>query len=597
LLCRIGDDVPALINGDPHRFRQILLNLAGNAAKFTTAGEIELCLDVEEKKENQVKLHLSVRDTGIGIPKEKLETIFEAFTQSDGSMTRTFGGTGLGLSISTQLAKVMGGKIWAESPATPPGKSASTKVSNTSKVLEKSSQKPGQGSIFHFVAWFPTGKEDSPQVFNTLSLSGTRVLFVDDNKSNLEILEHMATSVGICTATLSESNQVVPMLKKAWKAGKPFDLCVIDIQMPVMTGYDIAQQIRSDPSPMAEIPLLAVSASIERDARRCMKAGFDGFLPKPVPRKKMLDMMETLLKGQALPDDKKERKQIETQHTIMEKAKRSVRILLAEDNPVNQKLAKTMLTKAGYKVEVANNGAEAVKKYIAHTDRYDLIFMDIQMPKLDGLKATEAIRQHEEKIDAAQPSDQPKSPNGSSVSKRHIPIVAMTAHALKGDRKKCLSAGMDDYIPKPIRRDKVFEIAEKWFFLSTRSTDNPLQNNIPEAIMDIDEQASTLGLERDEFIELVEVFLETTESDLDRMESAISSGNAREVEEAAHSIKGAAGSLGFDRTQGLAKTIEMDAKKQILDGSLKNADGIKTDLAAISKVLEQSHSVSSQQTV
>jgi CheY-like chemotaxis protein len=592
LLCRIGDNVPALINGDPHRFRQILLNLVGNAAKFTKAGEIEVCMDVEEKTEKQVKLHISVRDTGIGIPEEKLESIFDAFTQSDGSMTRTFGGTGLGLSISSQLARLMGGKIWAESPAPSPGKSKTKGVMQPGQTSKEPREEYGKGSIFHFAAWFLMAEEMYPQACNRLSLSGTRVLFVDDNENNLEILRHIATTVGMRPTTLSKGSQVLPTLKKAWKAGKPFDLCVIDIQMPDISGYDMAQKVRSGDAPVSKIPLLAFSASIERDASRCMEAGFDGFLPKPVPRKKMLDMMETLLKGLSVHADREPGKHLETQHTIMEKAKRSVRILLAEDNPVNQKLAKTMLTKAGYQVDVANNGEEALKKYTASTDRYDLIFMDIQMPKLDGLRATQAIRRHERKIDTRPAPGRSEGKGGPHFSAHRIPIVAMTAHALKGDRKKCLEAGMDDYIPKPIRRDKVFEIAEKWVFSNKTSRDDTLQKKIGEVPMNIDEQANSLGLEKDEFIELVEVFLETTESDLNRMKSAISSGNAREVEEAAHSIKGAAGSLGFHHAQGLAKRIEMDAKKQILDGSLKNADGIKTELAAISVLLGQNPTVS-----
>jgi CheY-like chemotaxis protein len=233
-----------------------------------------------------------------------------------------------------------------------------------------------------------------------------------------------------------------------------------------MSGYDIARKIRTGSSPIAKVPLLAFSASVERDAKRCVEAGFDGYLPKPVPREKMLDMIETLLSGHKDVVDHHKTKPIVTQHTIMENAKRSVHILLAEDNPVNQKLAKTMLSKAGYQVDVVNNGKEALHQYTTQPSRYDLIFMDLQMPEMDGLKATQAIRTHEKKAvaRALSPKAQGDNPSGFDSIRAHVPIVAMTAHALSGDREKCLKAGMDDYISKPIRREKVFEIAEKWVF-------------------------------------------------------------------------------------------------------------------------------------
>jgi CheY-like chemotaxis protein len=240
---------------------------------------------------------------------------------------------------------------------------------------------------------------------------------------------------------LQRAEEVVPAAKSAVEMGDPFDICILDIQMPEMSGYDVARQIRSLQSQIPYVPLLAYSSSTEGDAKKCLEAGFDGFLPKPVNRQELLDMMQGLLGEKKEDQGKEKRESIVTQHSIKEEAKRSARILLAEDNPVNQKLAKMMLTKAGYQVEVANNGHEAVKKYTKAPEAFDLIFMDIQMPQLDGMKATKVIRD-----------------KGFDT----VPIVAMTAHAMKGDRERCLQAGMDDYVPKPVKRELVFEMVEKW---------------------------------------------------------------------------------------------------------------------------------------
>ncbi|MCK4791465.1 MAG: response regulator [Desulfobacteraceae bacterium] len=418
ILCVIGDEVPAYVRGDPGRFRQVLLNLMGNAAKFTESGEIELAVDMVEEHGERVKLHVSVRDAGIGITQDKVDTIFEVFQQVDASTTRNYGGTGLGLTICKQIAQVMGGDVWAES-------------------------EPGKGSTFYFTAWLQKAEGKQVKRFAPVSLSGKKVLIVDDNKNNLIILTHIMKSAGMRVAGLTAGEEVLRTVKGAFEGGDPFDVCILDIQMPEMSGYDVARQIRNPQEQVPYTPLLAHSSCPEADAKKCLEAGFDGFLPKPVHRRKLLDMMERLV-GQK-KDDAEEKKPVSivTQHSIKEEAKHSARILLAEDNPVNQKLAKMVLTKAGYQVEVANNGQEVVDKYTKAPDAFDLIFMDIQMPEMDGMKATRAIR--EKGFDT-------------------IPIVAMTANAMKGDREKCLEAGMDDYIPKPVKRELVFEMLEKWVF-------------------------------------------------------------------------------------------------------------------------------------
>ena len=274
-------------------------------------------------------------------------------------------------------------------------------------------------------------------------LRGRKVLIVDDNQRNLDILTHVLESAGMDVNALRNGEAVIPTLQKALEAKDFFDLAIIDIQMPGMSGYEVAKVIRGVKSSIQDFSMIALSSLMDQDARKCRQAGFDGFLSKPIRRDKLFQMVERLLgeweaKGE---EDESVREKIMTQYSVLEEMKHSVRILLAEDNPVNQKLAKIMLTKGGYQVEVANNGKETVEKYTASPKDFDLIFMDVQMPEMDGLEATKAIRQ-----------------GGFDT----IPIVAMTAHAMKGDRKKCLEAGMDDYITKPIKREVVFEVLERW---------------------------------------------------------------------------------------------------------------------------------------
>jgi len=418
LLCHIGNDVPAHVKGDPTRFRQVLTNLMGNASKFTESGEIEISVDLEEEKDNRVKLHTVIRDTGIGIPEDKVSSIFLAFQQADGSITRKYGGTGLGLSICKQISSLMDGDVWAES-------------------------KEGKGSIFHFTAWLGKCEDRAFERYAPASLSGKKALIIDDNNTNLEILRRHLELVGMRVVPLTGGGETLQTLREALKKEDPFDVCISDIQMPDMSGYDVAQQIRGAKDQVSDIRLIALSSLMKGDSKKCEKMGFDGFLAKPIRGERLYQMLERILaeKGDAVKKDKAEPPKIMTQHSVLEQIKHSVRILLAEDNPVNQKLAKIMLTKAGYQVEVATNGKEALEKFTASPDDFDMIFMDVQMPEMDGLEATRAIRER-----------------GFDT----IPIAAMTAHAIEGDREMCLEAGMDDYISKPIKREVVFQVLQKW---------------------------------------------------------------------------------------------------------------------------------------
>jgi PAS domain S-box-containing protein len=416
MLCTIGDNVPTLVRGDPLRFRQVITNLLGNAPKFTEKGEIAFSLELEKETDNRVLLHARVRDTGIGIPADKLKAIFEAFQQADGTTSRKYGGTGLGLSICKQLASMMGGDAWAESDI-------------------------GKGSTFHFTAWLDKTQTPSPERIVPASLLDKHVLVADDHPGTCEILSHILVTAKMKPQLVTEGKKVQRVLKDAISKKSAFDICLIDLDMPDLDGFEVAQKaLRLKAPPM----LIALSSSLERDAQKCKMAGFSGFLAKPVRRARLLQMMARLL-GES-PDGKgsdKKKPKMHTQYSVREAMKHSVRILLAEDNLVNQKLAVMMLSKAGYSVEVAENGKCAVEKFSEAPKDFDLIFMDVQMPEMDGKEATQALRK-----------------KGFT----DIPIVAMTAHAMKGDREMCIESGMNDYITKPIKREVVFGMIQKYVF-------------------------------------------------------------------------------------------------------------------------------------
>ncbi len=416
VLCRIGDNIPAYVRGDAGRFRQVLINLMANAAKFTAAGEIELTLEVEKREPERIKFHVKIRDTGIGIPREKLDIIFDVFRQADGATTWKYGGTGLGLAICKQIATLMNGDVWAEST-------------------------PGNGSIFHFTAWLEKSKKETGKKTIFENLAGKKALVIDDNKNNLEILSHILSRSQMRVVTLDDGFQAVPMIKESFSDDDLFDICITDIVMPEISGYEIAKRIRQLPPPMSRLPLLAFMSSVIGSSRKIEESGFDGFLPKPVRREKLLIMISRLLSKKETAEGKEKKEPLITRFTIAEEAKQSIHILLAEDHPINQKLARFMLNKGGYQLTVVENGEEAVETFTSQPDNYDLIFMDIHMPKMDGMEATQKIRE-----------------KGFS----DIPIIAMTAHSMKGDREKFLDCGMNDYIAKPIKRETVFEMVKRW---------------------------------------------------------------------------------------------------------------------------------------
>jgi CheY-like chemotaxis protein len=394
---------------------------------------------MEEEKDDQLKFHVMVRDTGIGIPEDKMSSIFKPFEQADTSTTRKYGGTGLGLSICKQISNLMGGDVWVESE------------------LDK-------GSTFHFTGWLGKVEGIEKKRFTPGSLAGKKVLIVDDNQTNLDLFTQVLRSADMKTVALKYPKETLSELQKAVDEGAPFDIFLTDIQMPEIDGYDLGEQVRGAQKPFSNIPLIALSSSMERDTKRCEKIGFDGFLSKPVHRDKLFRMMERIVAEREHEQDGVTKQKIMTQYTVREDMKHSVSILLAEDNPVNQKLATVMLTKAGYQVDVANDGDEAVKKYTSSPNDYDLILMDVQMPLMDGIEATQTIRNWENKKNETGTTLETETQDQSTGANNKIPIIAVTAAAMKGDKERCFEAGMDDYISKPIRREQVFEVLAKHVF-------------------------------------------------------------------------------------------------------------------------------------
>jgi signal transduction histidine kinase/CheY-like chemotaxis protein len=407
-------NVPGALVGDPARLRQIIINLVGNAVKFTKTGEVVLYVQEESRTEQDIELQFTITDTGIGIAPEKQKTIFEAFTQADGSMTRTYGGTGLGLTISSRLVALMRGRIWVES-------------------------EPGKGSRFHFTAHFglqkvPAGTKGSG---NPLLLRGAQVLVVDDNATNRQILVKMLGNWGAHPTAVGSAATAISTLKEARSLGHIFSIILLDAQMPEMDGFALAESIRRNPDWSAATIMMLSSAGQRDDATRCREIGVSAYLTKPVRQSELLEAIVTALGTRPAPSPSS---LPVTLHPLRENRPR-LKILLVEDNAVNQLLAVRILEKHGHAVTIATNGRKALEAL--KMESYDLILMDIQMPVMNGWEATRAIREYEK------------------ASGEHIPIVAMTAHVMKGDEERCIAAGMDGYLSKPIGIPQLLAVVDE----------------------------------------------------------------------------------------------------------------------------------------
>lgn len=437
-------DVQTELIGDPGRLRQILKNLIDNALKFTKQGEIFLKAAPVENLGDRIRMRFSVKDTGIGIPKEKQPMIFESFTQADGTTSRKYGGTGLGTTISKQLAELMEGEMGLESEA-------------------------GKGSTFWFTAFF-TKQEETRQRASIikLDLDGLKVLVVDDNRTNRFILKEYLGHWGCKTVEAAGGKEGLSLVRESVASGKSFDLVITDSQMPEMDGFDLAREIRTE-EPLNSIPIIMLtSAGKFGDGSCCKEIGIQGYLTKPMKQIDLKKAVESVL-GLAKNDESETISDLVTRHSLAEENRRNAQIFLAEDYPTNQQVALRHLQGAGYQVDLAENGDQAVEVF--KRKQYDMILMDIQMPNMDGYEATRQIRALEEKF--SQKGDE-------KTLKRlaRIPIIAMTAHAIKGYKEKCIEAGMGDYISKPLRRKQLLAMVDKWIMpssLSENGQDQPPQ--------------------------------------------------------------------------------------------------------------------------
>ena len=498
----------------------MLVNLTGNAIKFTAEGEIAIGVACLEVSEERVTLQFSVRDTGIGIAPEDIDTLFTAFTQADGSTTRKYGGTGLGLAVCRQLVELMGGSIGAESLT-------------------------GEGSIFHFTAVFPRSAEKEAVAIVPADVRGLKVLIVDDNASNRAVMQHMVTSLGFQAEPASSGREGLEQLRRGADAGSPFDLVLLDWCMPVLDGMAVSREMKAEPQ-LAGVRIVIMTAfGRGAEMKSAEEIGVDAFLIKPVKPSLLFDtVMDIFAEDGSAAEERK----------ILSRALRDaelfagVRVLLAEDNPVNQKLASAVLEGMGLAVDIAADGGEAVAAVGGKA--YDAVLMDIQMPAMNGYEATRAIRREPRWAD--------------------LPIIAMTANAMKGDREKCLEAGMDDYVGKPIDRQELFTTLKKW--IKARSTpengeltvedESADGERVPTSLSSIDvgEALQRIGGNEDLFKELLLDFGTQFGSAVEEIRSALGRGDTELARRLVHTLKGTAGNLSAKSLQAAALALETAIK-------------------------------------
>ncbi|MBI5954730.1 MAG: response regulator [Chloroflexi bacterium] len=529
LISYIHPDLHTDILGDPARLRQVLINLTGNAIKFTSQGEIVIRAEPFHETETSVKVRFSVSDTGIGIPLEKQAAVFERFTQADGSTTRHYGGTGLGLTISKQLVEMMEGTIGVES-------------------------QPGVGSTFWFIIPHekrpPTDVEQIPAWVQPANIYGVHILGVDDNATNRMILSKMLTGFGCRTQTVDSGQRALDVLRAAKQQNNPFQVVLLDMQMPGMDGEKTAQLIKADPL-LKDVKIVILTSMGQRgDAARMEAIGCSGYLLKPVKLQTLLETLSTVIAERPEPQQPK----LITRHSVSEKIRQGLRVLLVEDHPVNQKLSVILLQKAGYSVDMAENGLQALER--AKKEKYGLILMDVQMPEMDGYDATRAIRQWE-------------------GNDRHTPIIAMTASAMKGDRELCLEAGMDDYVSKPLKPEELFETIGKW---TDQRKDIPTgdgaaasqpQSNMPilaameeEPPMNFTDAMPHFLNDREIFNEICRSFLADLPDRVAAMKTALKEGNIKEFFRHAHSLKGISGNFSAGPLSRLALELEQMGQRE-----------------------------------
>ena len=540
LLDDVAADVPDALVGDLHRLRQVVVNLIGNAIKFTEQGEVVLRVERASPAEPReaspdLLIHFSVRDTGIGISREQQARLFQAFSQADTSTTRKYGGTGLGLAISARIVERMGGRMWLES-------------------------EEGRGSTFHFTASFGRAREAKTQRAERAELRDLRVLVVDDNATNRRILEGMLSSWGMRPTLVDGGRAALSTLERAREEGRPFAVILLDAMMPEMDGFTLAERIQLGSEAGATLMMLS-SAGRREDAERCRALGVAAFLGKPVRQSTLLDAILTAL-GPALGEPARA---VRSEEPAPEPSRASLRLLLAEDNAVNQRLAASLLEKRGHRVVVVGNGREA----LAALDEqpFDAVLMDVQMPEMDGFEATAAIRVREQRAGG------------------HIPIVAMTAHAMQGDRERCLAAGMDGYVAKPLDA--------KELFLALESVAAPTSSAAAEAgpvpLVVFDKSAALARVGDEELLgKLVELFLDECPKRMLEIREGITQRDGGAVERAAHNLKGAAAIFAADAACQAAERLEAVGRNEGWADAEQGWSALEDALARLRRALVES---------
>ncbi len=552
LISFLDSDVPSRLIGDPGRLREVLINLIGNSVKFTHAGEIYIKVELDEDLGDRSRILFLIKDTGIGIPKDKQAAIFESFTQADGSTTRSYGGTGLGITISKQLVEKMGGEIGLES-------------------------EEGKGSTFWFTAAFmkQTGQE-AISIKGEVDLSDLRVLVVDDSLTNRYILMEYLKSWGCRPVEASGSKEALAILRESVSSEEPFNLILMDLHMPEMNGFELAREIRTM-EVLNEVPITVLTTNGKRgDGKSCKDIGIQGYLTKPIKQGDLRRAIETVL-SLSIKGEVEVLPQLVTRHTIAEENRKEGQILLAEDYPTNQQVAVMHLHGAGYEVDFVENGQQAVEAYkIKH---YDLILMDIQMPLMDGYAATKAIRDLESELNKTSDKE------GSGKLER-VPIIAMTAHATKADKERCIKVGMNDYISKPLRKKELLAMVDNWVISKSGSMDKTDQDRSKEKIiendapMNFDRAVEEFGRDKEFLIKVVDGFLENVRIQIETIQQAIAIGDAEVLSREAHKIRGGAVTLTAMPLAAVAEKLEKLAKS----GKLEDAGQL---LAAFEEEFER----------
>ena len=554
-ICAAAPEVPAHLSGDPGRLRQILLNLAGNAVKFTQRGEIAVRASVASENDTSVVLRFSVRDTGIGIAADKQDSVFQKFTQADASTTRKYGGTGLGLAISKQLAETMGGEIGLVS-------------------------EEGHGSEFWFTARFGKQAGMARNAAPPAQIRGVHILVVDDSPTNREILAAQLNAWGARSEETSDGPGALTALIRARDAGDPFAAVILDMQMPGMDGEELARAIKSDKTLAQTVLVLMTSIGRRGDARHMEELGFAAYLVKPARQSDVFDCLATGLAGAA---EAQPIRPIVTRHAIREMRRGALRILLAEDNITNQQVALGILAKLGLRADAVEDGAEAIRAL--ESVAYDLVLMDVQMPKMDGLEATGHIR----------------SPR-SAVLNHSIPVIAMTAHAMQGDRERCLKAGMNGYVTKPVSPQALAEALAKWLpgegtarladayaglVAKARAKVEPATAEEPEApVFDLSGMLARLMDDEDLARSVVHGFIEDVPRQIEALRRYLDAGDAGSAADQAHNLKGASANVGGESLRAAAFQIEKAATAGSIADALARLPELESRFARLKQAMQ-----------